>query len=98
MCSRQKSGMSGTTRPQTRWEVMEKVLTTSPPTLIDALEHSPFYRLASSRVWGEARGRRKWGRFYRLLVGPGIMVAHWSMSERQLSLQAAVRAGLCAGI
>jgi hypothetical protein len=51
--------MSGTTRPQTKWEVMEKLLTTSRTTLVDALEHSPFYRLVCSWVWCEAREEAK---------------------------------------
>ena len=36
--SRQKSGLSGTTRPQTKWELVEKRWGTSPEALSDDLE------------------------------------------------------------
>ena len=46
--------MSGTTRPQTRWEALEKPWNTAPTALVNGLERSPSYRLVWSLVCPEA--------------------------------------------
>jgi hypothetical protein len=53
--SRQKSGMSGTTRPQTRWEAAKKRRNTSPMRFLDnhewRLSADKCTLLVYSRVW-----------------------------------------------
>jgi hypothetical protein len=46
--------MSGTTRPQTRWEALEKPWNTAPTALVNGLERSPSFRLVWSLVCPEA--------------------------------------------
>ena len=57
--SRQKSGMSGTTRPQTRWEAVDVPQGTSPTPISGDPEGAPSFRLVWLLVWHTSPARRR---------------------------------------